>query len=367
MTFLWPASLYVLALIPVLIGLYVLILRRRRRYALRYSSLSLVRQAAPQHSWIRRHLPFVLFLAALSSLALTLARPVSIVTVPSGQTTIILAIDVSRSMCSTDVRPNRLLAAEAAAKYFVQKQGGHAQIGIVAFGTFAEEVQSPTTDQETLLSAIDSLLVGRRTAIGSAILKSIDAISETDKNVAPSITDPNSTIAPAPVPHGAYAPDVIVLLTDGVSNTGPLPLDAAKQAADRGVRVYTIGFGTDGGGEFPDCTAQVVSNEPFGAGGAPQFSFGGNGVGSAGGGGGGGFGGFRRGIDEATLQQVSGMTGGKYFAASSAGELMGVFRQLPTYVILKHKTSEISVIFAVAGALLAVLAVGLSLLWHPAP
>ncbi len=361
MTFLWPAFLYLLALVPVLIGLYILILRRRQRFALKYSSLSLLRQAAPQNSWIRRHLPFALFLTAITSLAFTLARPVSIVTVPSGQTTIILAIDVSRSMCSTDVHPNRMLAAEAAAKSFVQRQGSNTEIGVVAFSTFAEEIQPPTNDQETLLTAIDGLLVGRRTAIGSAILKSIDAISEIDKNVAPSVSDPTTSIGPTPVPKGAYAPDAIVLLTDGVNNTGPLPLDAAKQAADRGVRVYTIGFGTDNGGEFPDCSPQAVSNEPFGLGGPPTYGFGG------GGSGGGGFGGFRRGIDENTLQEVSAMTGGKYYAASSAGELMNVFRQLPTYVILKHKTSEISVMFALAGALLAVLAVGLSLLWHPLP
>ncbi len=364
MTFLWPASLYLLAFIPVLIGLYILILRRRQRFALKFSNLSLLRQAIPQHSWIRRHLPFLLFVAAIASLAFTLARPVSIVTVPAGQSTIILTIDVSRSMCSTDVVPNRLLAAEAAAKSFVQKQPSNTQIGVVAFSTFAEEIQSPTTDQETLTAAIDGLLVGRRTAIGSAILKAIDAIAEVDKNVPASVTDPTSGIAPTPVPKGAYAPDIIVLLTDGVSNTGPLPLDAAKQAEDRGVRVYTIGFGTDNGGEFPDCNAQFMSNEPFGAGGPPNF-------GTFGGGGGGGgpspYGAFRRGIDENTLQEVSAMTGGKYYAASSAGQLMSVFRQLPTSVILKHETSEISVIFAAAGAILALLAVGLSLLWHALP
>ncbi len=357
MTFLWPAFLYLLALVPVLIGLYAWILHRRRRFAVRYSSLSLIRQAAPRHSWIRRHLPFVLFLGAFSSLAVTMARPVSIVTVPTGQTTIILAIDVSRSMCSTDVTPNRLLAAENAAQSFVQRQGANTQIGIVAFSTFAEEVQSPTNDQEALQNAIQSLLVGRRTAIGSAILKSIDAISEVDKNVAPSVTDPSLGVAPQPVPKGAYAPDIIVLLTDGVSNTGPLPMTAAQQAADRGVRVYTIGFGTADVSSFPDCNPQYMGTEPFGAGGPPQFG--------SGGGGGGGTGGFRRGIDEQALQQVSGLTGGKYYAAASAGELESVFRQLPTYVILKHETSELSAFSAVAGAALVLLAVGLSLLWHP--
>jgi Ca-activated chloride channel family protein len=354
MTFLWPAFLYLLALVPVLIGLYAWILHRRRRFAVRYSSLSLIRQAAPRHSWIRRHLPFLLFLGAVSSLAVTMARPVSIITVPTGQTTIILAIDVSRSMCSTDVQPNRLLAAENAALSFVQRQGPSTQIGIVAFSTFAEEVQSPTNDQETLQNSIQSLLVGRRTAIGSAILKSIDAISEVDKNVAPSVTDPSLGVAPPPVPKGAYAPDIIVLLTDGVSNTGPLPMAAAQQAADRGVRVYTIGFGSDAVDSFPDCNPQYMGTEPFGAGGPPQF-------GSSGG----GSGGFRRGIDETALQQVSGLTGGKYYAAASAGELQNVFHQLPTYVILKHETSELSAFFAVGAAVLILLAIALSLLWHP--
>ena len=351
MTFLWPAFLNLLAFVPVLVGIYIFILRRRRRFAVRYSSLSLVRQAAPRHSWIRRHLPFLLFLGAISSLAVTMARPVSIVTIPTGQTTIILAIDVSRSMCSTDVRPNRLQAAETAAKSFVQRQDPTTQIGVVAFSTFAEEIQPPTNDQEALQTAIENLLTGRRTAIGSAILKSIDAIAEVDKNVAPSVTDPSSAIAPTPVPKGAYAPDIIVLLTDGVSNTGPLPMLAAQQAADRGVRVYTIGFGTSEGASFPDCSPQFQGTEPFGAGGPPQF--------------GGSGGGFRRGIDEEALRQVSDLTGGKYYSAASAGELESVFQQLPTYVILKHQTTEISALFAVAGAAFALLAVGLSLLWHP--
>ena len=266
MQFLWPALLYLLALIPLLVVLYLWILHRRRRFAVRYSSLSLVRAAAPRHSWIRRHLPFVMFLAALGSLVITAARPVSIVSVPTGQTTIILAIDVSRSMCSTDIHPNRLQAAEAAASSFIQRQSSTTQIGIVAFSTFAEEILSPTNDQEALQSAVESLLTGRRTAIGSGILKSIDAIAEVDKNVAPSTQEGSSEPPPPPVPKGAYAPDIIVLLTDGVSNTGPAPIDAAKQASDRGVRVYTIGYGTAEGASFPNCSPQSQSLEPFGAG-----------------------------------------------------------------------------------------------------
>ena len=352
MTFLWPALLYALALLPVIVGIYIWSLRKRGRFAVRYSSLSLLREAMPRYSRLRRHLPFVLFLAALGALVVAAARPVSIVTMPTGETTIVLAIDVSRSMCSTDILPNRLQAAQAAAISFIQHQNSNTQIGVVAFSGFAEEIQPPTNDQEALQTAIESLLTGRRTAIGSGILGSIDAIAEVDKNVAPSITDSAPGIPPTPVPQGAYAPDIIVLLTDGVSNTGPLPLDAAKQASDRGVRVYTIGFGTDGGSEFPNCNPQFQGNEPFSGGGG---QFGGGGLG----------GGFRRGIDEETLKQISDMTGGKYYPASSSSELQHIFEQLPTYLIVKHKTTEISVIFAIAGACLALIAIGLSLLWHP--
>ena len=164
---------------------------------------------------------------------------------------------------------------------------------------------------------------------------------------------------PTPVPRGAYAPDIIVLLTDGVSNTGPPPIEAAQQAVDRGVRVYTIGFGTANGSSFPRCNPQFMGREP-----GDNQRFGG---GAPFGGGPPGGGGFRRGIDEATLKRVADMTGGTYYSAESAGELQNVFQNLPTYLITKHETSEVSVVFTAIGALLAALAIALSLLWHPLP
>jgi Ca-activated chloride channel homolog len=359
MTLIWPRLLFLSGLIPLLIAVYVWFLHRRRRYAVRYSSLALVREAIrPQSSW-RRHIPFVLFLLALSSLVVAVGRPAMLVTVPTDQTTIILTIDVSGSMRSRDIYPSRLLAAENAAINFIQHQKPGTQIGVVAFSNFAEVIQQPTTDQEALQSAIESLTTGRRTAIGNGILKAIDAIAEVDKSVAPSITDNSSGLEPTPVPKGDYAPDIIVLLTDGVSNAGPLPTDAAKQAADRGVRVYTIGFGTANG------------NSPDFQGGGGNFNTPGSGNnGTNNNGGNGGFfggGGFRMGIDENVLKQVADMTGGKYYTATSATELENVFQNLPTYLIIKHETSEISVLFTAAGGLLALLAISLSLLWHPLP
>src|SRR5512135_1074078 len=247
MDILWPGFLVLLVLIPALIVAYLWMLRRRRRFVVRYSSLALVREALPHQSRWRRHLPAALFLLALSSLIIALSRPVTVVSVPAGQTVVLLTIDVSRSMCSTDIQPSRIEAAEAAALSFIQRQQATTQIGIVAFSGYAEVIQPPTADTEALQAAVDSLATGRRTAIGSGILKALDAIAQIDPSVAPSTSDTSRKPAPTPVPHGAYAPDIIVLLTDGVSNTGPRPLEAAQQAVDRGVRVYTIGFGTANG------------------------------------------------------------------------------------------------------------------------
>jgi Ca-activated chloride channel family protein len=347
MEFLWPGFLFLLGLIPLLAGLYIWMLRRRR-FAVRYSSLELVRAALPKKSQWRRHLPVVLFLLGLVSLIFALGRPVVILSLPTSQTTIILTLDVSGSMRSRDIQPSRLQAAEEAAFSFIQHQKANTQIGLVAFSSFAEIIQPATTDQGALQAALDSLTVGRRTAIGSGILVALDAISQVDKNVARSITDTQPGVEPTPVPKGDYAPDIIVLLTDGDSNAGPDPLTAAKQAADRGVRVYTIGFGTVNG--------PSSSQSPFGSGGVP--------------GGGGGFiggGGFRMGLNETMLKQIASVTGGTYHLASSASELESVFASLPTYLIIKHEILEISVVFTAVGALLAGIAILLSLIWRPLP
>jgi Ca-activated chloride channel family protein len=165
------------------------------------------------------------------------------------------------------------------------------------------------------------------------------------------------------VPQGVYAPAIVVLLTDGVSNTGPLPVDAAGQAAARGVRVYTIGFGTANGGAFAQaCALQFIGREPgAGQGGGLGGGFGGFG------GGPGGQGGFRRGIDEATLKQVAAVTGGKYYPAESAQQLEAVFDSLPTSLITRHEVVELSVGFLGLGALLAGAALLLGRTWRPLP
>ena len=356
MSLLWPGFLYLLLLIPLAIAVYLWVLRRRSRFAVRYSSLSLVREAAAKQSWVRKHFPFILFLLALASLVFALGRPVATILVPSNAATVIMAIDVSRSMCSTDIPPNRLVVAKEAALSFVQNNTSGRQVGIVAFAGFAELIQPPTTNGRLLEDAIASLIPARRTAIGSAILRSIDAIAEVDNRVAPSELSQSTDPAAPSVPEGEYVPHIIVLLTDGASNAGPLPMTAAQQAVERGIRVYTIGFGTTNNSSPMNCG----DDDPFGFGG---------GFGSPFGGGGGNFGGggFRREIDEETLQQVADATGGEYYIATSAGELQDVFENLPTYVIATRETTEISVIFTAVAVLLAILAMILSLRWHPLP
>jgi Ca-activated chloride channel homolog len=330
MNFLWSWSLLLMGLIPLLVGVYIWMLKRRRRDAMRYSSLLLVRQALPEQSRYKRHLPFAFFLVALASLVLALGRPVANTSVPIGHATVILSIDVSRSMLQTDIAPNRLLAAMEAALSFIDQRSSNTQIGIVAFSGFAQLIQLPTTDQEELEAKIKSLTTGRRTSIGAGILEALDAIAEINPDVWPSDTEMDGDRQT--LSEGDYVPDIIVLLTDGVHSTGPMPLDAAQQAADRGVRVYTIGFGTEEGSFL-------------------QF----------------GSSGFRRGIDEATLIEIAAITGGEYYAAASAGELQKVFAELPTYLMVRQETTEISVLFAGAGALLAALALLLSMIWHPLP
>jgi len=271
---------------------------------------------------------------------------------PAGQTTIVLALDVSRSMCSTDIAPDRLTAAKAAALSFVENQDPGTQIGLVAFSGFAEVVQPPTTDQEALAAAIRSLLTGRRTAIGSGMLRALEAVAEADETIAPPDT-PGSGLPPVTaVPTGAYAPAIIVLLTDGASNTGPRPQDVATQAAARGVRVYAIGFGTEEGAEFSTCGQRNNGFEPFGGSGGAY-------------GGGGGY--FRRGIDEETLMEVAEITGAEYYSAESSKELQQVFRGLPTSTIMRHETTELTVVLVLAAAVFVTLALMLSLIWHPLP
>lgn len=332
MTFLWPSAFLALLLIPLLALLFVWVQRRRRRFTVRYSSLSLLRSAVQQQSRLRRYLPMALLFLALSSLVLSLARPVAVVKVPAGRATVMLALDVSTSMMQTDITPNRLSAAKQAALRFINKQKASNQVGVVAFARSAQLVQPPSTDSVQLERAIQNLRTGGGTAIGDGILTALDAIDSFSQGVAAPATPPAG---------GAYQPDIIVLLTDGNYNAGVDPVDAARQARDRFVRVYTIGYGTAAG------------SQGMGGGGRDYW-------------GGGGYR-FRSGLDEETLKSIASLTGGAYYSANSADELQKVFDSLPTVLIAREETLEISVLFAALAALLVAACVLLSQLWQPLP
>jgi Ca-activated chloride channel family protein len=272
------------------------------------------------------------------------ARPQATVPVASDSTTIMLAMDVSGSMCSTDVDPNRITVAQRAAISFIKAQGGRTKIGLVAFAGVAGLQVPPTTDSDKLIEAINNFTTARGTAIGSAILTSIDGIAAIDPTVAASGVDAESA-------HGSgYAADVIVVLTDGANTQGVDPATASEAAAVRGVRVFAIGFGTTTPTRMA-CTGQQAG-------------------GWAGGGGGGPGGGFGRGgrspliIDEGALQAIAQTTGGQYYRAESADQLQKALGDLPSHVTVATKHVDITSWFAGVGGLLVAIAIGLSLWWN---
>jgi Ca-activated chloride channel homolog len=345
MTFSWPWALWSLLLIPLVWGLTWLLRRRRRRAAVRVTSIALVRSALPKRTRWTRLVPSLLLLLGFATLGIGAARPQASVPVTANSTTIMLAMDVSGSMCSADVDPNRLTVAQVAAIEFIKAQQGGTKIGLVAFAGVAGLQVPPTTDTEQLVEAINNLSTSRGTAIGSAILTSIDGIAAVDPTVAPTGVDAESA------QRSGYAADVIVLLTDGANTQGVEPATAAEAAAIRGVRVFTIGFGTTTPVRMA-CTGQQAGGWAGGPG--PR---------GGGGGGGGGWGGGRNPliIDEEALQSVADVTGGQYYRAENADQLQVALGDLPSQITVVTKHVDIASWFAGFGGLLVVTALALSL------
>ena len=349
MTFSWPWALLALLVLPLVAGVWWLTRRRRKRATVRVTSMALVRSAAGGRSRWRRRVPAALLVAGLAVLAVGAARPQVSVPQASSNATIMLALDVSGSMCSTDVKPNRITAAEQSAGGFITSQEGGPRIGLVAFAGTAVVLVPPTTDTQQLLTALRGLSVDGGTAIGEGILTSLDAIAQVDPSVAPT---------GATVRHAAgagYADDVIVVLTDGSNNSGIDPQVAAREAAQRGVRVYTIGYGTDN-----PAPLACGSGQFGGFGGSAQFGgyFGG---GARGGGGANAFD-----ADYGALMKISHTTGGTFFRAQDASQLSRALGKLPAAFSIVHKRVDIAAGFATLGGLLIAVAVALSL-WRDRP
>ncbi len=336
---------------PGLLAAYVWRLRRGRRAAVRFSSVDLVRDAAAgQRPW-RRHIPVGLVVAALILLGVGAARPQVKAMLPVTNATVILALDVSGSMCSTDVAPNRLAAAQEAVRTFVKAQKSDTRIGLVVFSGFAQLAVAPTTDKAALLKAVDGLTTGRGTVIGAAILKSIDTVAEVDPDVKPSDPDDGLTKKTPPAAPADPVPEIVVLLTDGANTRGVTPPQAAIQAAERGIRIYPIGFGTKTPGRMACLSSQVPGGVGEGGFGGPP---------GGGGGGGGGRGNFLL-VDEDSLKQVARITGGEYHAASDAAQLNKILADVPSRLRTVEQTVDLSAGFAVLGSLLLVGAAMVSL------
>lgn len=339
MTFIWPAALLLLVVVGGLAVLYVLAQRRRNRYALRYANLSLVREAIGKGPGWRRHVPAVLFIFALAFMAIAVARPQAVVAVPSQEGTVILAIDVSGSMLAEDMKPNRMEAAKAAARAFVEKQSESVKIGVVSFSGDASIVQSPTTDKTLVIAAINRLRPQRATAIGRAILVSLDAIAEnqgSEDDLPSSILQqgqPGATPRPTATPlpaylQGQHSSASIVLMSDGQNNQFPPPLDVVDQAVSRGVRVYTIGLGS--------ATGAIVRLQ-----------------GRA----------VRTALDETTLKRIAEVTDAQYFNANTEADLRAVYENLTTQLVVRNEKTELTAYATLAAAILAVFAGAFSLLW----
>lgn len=341
MTFIWPTALVLLVVVAFLAVLYVLAQRRRNKYALRYANLSLVREAIGKGPGWRRHVPPALFIIALAFMAVAVARPQAVVAVPSQEGTVILAIDVSGSMLAEDMKPNRMEAAKSAARAFVDKQSESVKIGVVSFSGDASIVQSPTTDKTLVIAAINRLRPQRATAIGRAILVSLDAIeesqgSETDlpSSILQQQGQPGAGATPRPsatIPPylaGQHSSASIVLLSDGQNNQFPAPLDVVDQAVSRGVRVYTIGVGSAAGA--------VVRLQ-----------------GRA----------VRTALDEATLKKIAEVTDAEYFNANTEADLRAVYENLTTQLVVRNEKTELTAYATLAAAIFAVLAGAFSLLW----
>jgi len=350
MHFIWPHFLWCFVLVLALPFGYLWLLRGRRRFAYTYPNLTIIRQALGRRNSWRRHTPPALLWLALCVAAIGIARPTAQVTLPADYMTLVLAVDVSRSMLAEDVEPNRIQAAQATVKEFLSELPNNIRIGIVSFAGTAQLVQQITDEREALVASIDRFQLQRGTATGSGLLLALSTLlpnSGVDLQAAiygeefgrwgskplaerKSVTP--QTPAPSPVPPGSYSNGAIILLSDGRRTNGPDPLAAAKQAAQRGVRVYTVAFGTPNG---------------F----IPGWE------GSS----------FYARVDEQALQAVAKITEGEFYRAGNSQDLKEVYRHLSSKFSLERRDTEVTALFGAGALLLTLLALLLSLVWFKRP
>jgi len=325
--FAWPAMLALLLLIPVGVWLYLLLDRRRRRRVAGLGSMG-APPPARGSGGIRRFVSPAFVLVGMTFLVVALARPQAEVNLPRVEGTVILAFDVSGSMAADDLKPTRMEAAKAAARAFVERQPPSVLIGVVAFSESGFSVQVPTNDQATVVAAINRLAPTRGTSLARGILTSLETIAAAEADPAEGYYTQSPAPEPAPVPPGSHNSALIVLLSDGENTSSPDPLEAAKAAADRGIRIDTVGLGTEAGAILNVEGFRVHSQ-----------------------------------LDESLLRQISQTTAGAYYSAASPSDLEAVYDNVEARLVIRPEMIEITSILAGAGLLALVIGGLSSLLW----
>jgi Ca-activated chloride channel homolog len=340
MSFLWPEFLWLLLALPLLPAAYLWLLHRRRKEAVRYSSLGIARAAAAGRNW-RRHLPPALLLLACAVLLFAAARPLGKVPLPWARPTIMLTMDVSLSMRVSDVKPTRMVAAQDAAKLFLRDLPRDIEVALVTFAGSSQVAQRATTDRASLIAAIDGIQMQYGTAIGDAIVLSLAElfpdhhidVGEMTFGSKPhgrslDVKDKPPPKEITPVAPGSYHSAAIILLSDGRRTVGFDTLQAAQMAADRGVRIYAVGLGTvDGDAAMAEGMAIYLR------------------------------------LDEATLREVARMTGGEYYYAGSAEKLRSVYEGLGSRLQMQTRETELTGLLALVAATIVLAAATLSVLW----
>lgn len=339
MSFDWPAALLLLLLVPLAVGAYFVVQSRRAKYAVRFTNLDLLANVVEGTPAWRRHVPAALYLGALTALLFALARPHTDVQVPKDGT-VVLVTDISGSMNATDIRPTRLGAAQSAAETLVKELPGGFRVAVMSFSNVVQVRLTPTTDKKAVDQAIEAMVPNGGTAMGDAILSALDLIASDEQAQAQAAPSGSAAASPTPTPTPTATANgqpgrpkaVIVLLSDGASNTGASPTDAASQAKDANVPVYTIALGT------PDGIAEVRDN----------------------------LGRLRRIAvppDPDTLKAVSETSGAESFDAPTASQLKSIYASLGEKIGHDTKSRDITPAFVGAGLVLVLVAGASSLFW----
>ena len=326
----WPGLLWTLLLVPVALAAYLLAQRRRSRYTVRFTNLDLLANVVSAKPGWRRHVPPAFYLLALAALLVSLARPQALALVPKEQATIVLVMDVSGSMNATDVRPTRLVSSQRAATTFIEQLPEKFRVGIVSFASTAQTLTRPTTDRAAAYEAIATLHAEGATAMGDGIERALDVKrppSSSSGGATPAAPDPPEQST------GREPPVVVLLLSDGANTQGRTqPMEAASDAKDLGVPVFTIALGTDQGMvDVPDETGTMrrIPVPP----------------------------------DELTLQRIAEATGARFFAAPTSRELKDVYRELGSKIGFVKEKQEVTVLFSATALLFLVAGATMSLNW----